>query len=234
MSSSEDDSKIDLLDSPANVKKKIKRAFCEPGNITDNGLLSFVKHVLYSIFKEGEGFEIHRKPEFGGNAVFGKYEDLEKAYAAEEVHPGDLKLSVENYINRLLEPIRKSFADDYHRELTEKAYPTKKEIIQKVDENSPDKIELKVGKILEATEHPDADALCILKVDVGNSAKTVSELFSALNDLLILNIFQIVSNLKSSYDLKDLIGLKVVVLTNLKASKVRGVESDGIVLCANK
>lgn len=55
MSSSEDDSKIDLLDSPANVKKKLKKAFCEPGNITDNGLLSFVKHVLYSLFKEGEG-----------------------------------------------------------------------------------------------------------------------------------------------------------------------------------
>lgn len=55
MSSSEDDSKIDLLDSPANVKKKLKKAFCEPGNITDNGLLSFVKHVLFSLFKDGEG-----------------------------------------------------------------------------------------------------------------------------------------------------------------------------------
>lgn len=55
MSSSEDDSKIDLLDSPSNVKKKLKKAFCEPGNITDNGLLSFVKHVLFSLFKDGEG-----------------------------------------------------------------------------------------------------------------------------------------------------------------------------------
>lgn len=55
MSSSEEDSKIDLLDSPGNVKKKLKKAFCEPGNITDNGLLSFVKHVLFSLFKEDEG-----------------------------------------------------------------------------------------------------------------------------------------------------------------------------------
>lgn len=55
MSSSEEDSKIDLLDSPAAVKKKLKKAFCEPGNIEDNGLLSFVKHVIYSLFKEGEG-----------------------------------------------------------------------------------------------------------------------------------------------------------------------------------
>lgn len=55
MSSSEEDSKIDLLDSPAVVKKKLKKAFCEPGNIEDNGLLSFVKHVIFSVFKDGEG-----------------------------------------------------------------------------------------------------------------------------------------------------------------------------------
>lgn len=167
MSSSEEDSKIDLLDSPANVKKKIKRAFCEPGNITENGLLSFVKHVLFSIFKEGEGFEVTRKPENGGNLKFTKYEDLEKLFAAEELHPGDLKISVEFYINRLLDPIRKAFDDDFHRQLTEKAYPTKKEAVQKQDENSPDKMELKVGKVLEASKHPDADTLCVLKIDVG-------------------------------------------------------------------
>lgn len=167
MSSSEEDSKIDLLDSPANVKKKIKRAFCEPGNVTDNGLLSFVKHVLFSIFKDGEGFEVVRKPENGGNLSFAKYEDLEKTFAAEALHPGDLKVSVENYINRLLDPIRKAFDDDFHRQLTGKAYPTKVETAQKLDENSPDKMELKVGKILEASKHPDADSLCVLKVDIG-------------------------------------------------------------------
>lgn len=168
MSSSEEDSKIDLLDSPANVKKKIKRAFCEPGNITDNGLLSFVKHVLFSIFKDGEGFEVTRKPEFGGNIVFLKYEDLEKSFATEEVHPGDLKTSVEVYINKLLDPIRKTFDDEVHRQLTEKAYPTKQVLVQKQDENSPDKMELKVGKVVEAKNHPETDTLCVLKVDIGN------------------------------------------------------------------
>lgn len=55
MSSSVDDSKIDLLDSEAVVKKKLKKAFCEPGNIEDNGVLSFVKHVIFSLFDEDEG-----------------------------------------------------------------------------------------------------------------------------------------------------------------------------------
>ena len=36
MSASEADSKIDLLESPADIKKKLKKAFCEPGNIIDN------------------------------------------------------------------------------------------------------------------------------------------------------------------------------------------------------
>ena len=52
MSSSEEDSKIDLLDTPATVKKKLKKAFCEPGNVTDNGVLAFVKHVLFNIFNK--------------------------------------------------------------------------------------------------------------------------------------------------------------------------------------
>lgn len=51
MSSSEEDSKIDLLDSAANVKKKLKKAFCEPGTVEDNGVLAFIKHVLFPIHR---------------------------------------------------------------------------------------------------------------------------------------------------------------------------------------
>lgn len=46
MSSSEEDSKIDLLDSEEQLKRKINQAFCEPGNVDDNGILSFCEHVL--------------------------------------------------------------------------------------------------------------------------------------------------------------------------------------------
>lgn len=109
MSSSEEDSKIDLLDSPAIVKKKLKKAFCEPGNIVDNGLLSFVKHVLFSLFKEGESFVVPRKPENGGDAIFETYQSLEDSFAKQELHPADFKQAVENYINRLLDPIRAEF-----------------------------------------------------------------------------------------------------------------------------
>ena len=54
MSASIEDSKIDLLDTEAQVKKKLKKAFCEPGNITDNGILAFTKSVLFPLLNEGE------------------------------------------------------------------------------------------------------------------------------------------------------------------------------------
>jgi len=52
------DSKIDILDSSAVVKRKLKKAFCEPGNVQDNGILSFAKFVLFPLFPEGK-FELY-------------------------------------------------------------------------------------------------------------------------------------------------------------------------------
>lgn len=109
MSASEVDSKVDLLDGPGVVKKKLKKAFCEPGNITDNGLLSFVKHVLFSLFKDEEGFTVKRKPENGGDITYINYGDLERSFAAQELHPADFKQAVEDYINKLLAPIQAEF-----------------------------------------------------------------------------------------------------------------------------
>merc|ERR1719193_2740098 len=51
MSSSEEDSKIDLLDDEKSVKKKISKAFCEEGNIEENGVLSFCKFVLFPVME---------------------------------------------------------------------------------------------------------------------------------------------------------------------------------------
>ena len=123
MSSSDLDSKIDLLDTPAALKKKLKKAFCEPGNIQDNGILSFCKYVIFPVVLKNEKFIVERKPDFGGNAEFEKFEDLESAFAKEEVHPGDLKASVEFYLNRLLDPVRKKFETPALKTLTNKAYP---------------------------------------------------------------------------------------------------------------
>jgi tyrosyl-tRNA synthetase len=49
MSSSDPDSKIDLLDPSDAIRRKIKKAFCEEGNVAENGVLSFVEAVLIPI-----------------------------------------------------------------------------------------------------------------------------------------------------------------------------------------
>lgn len=58
---------------------------------------------------------------------FSKYEDLETAFAKQDIHPGDLKNAVEIYINKLLDPIRKEFETSSKlKTLTNKAYPPSK------------------------------------------------------------------------------------------------------------
>jgi methionyl-tRNA synthetase len=74
-------------------------------------------------------------------------------------------------------------------------------------------LNLKVGQIVEAQNHPNADALLLLQVDIGKKV-------------------QIVAGLKAYYSLDQLKGRKVVVVSNLKPAKLRGYESQGMLLAA--
>ncbi|KAG1151868.1 hypothetical protein G6F37_009137 [Rhizopus arrhizus] len=129
MSASDPDSKIDFLDSAKDVQKKIKKAFCEEGNIEENGILSFVKSVwfpLKSLNGNKATFTAIRPEKYGGNMVYDNYEDLEKDFADKKVHPGDLKAGVIASINELLEPVRKAWEDPELKKLVELAYPAPK------------------------------------------------------------------------------------------------------------
>lgn len=100
MSSSDPNSKIDLLDDAKTVKKKIASAFCAPGVVEGNGLLSFAEYVLFpasriatTVGEDGvkvltekpAKFEIKRPEQYGGNVVYGSIDELKEAYAAEKV-----------------------------------------------------------------------------------------------------------------------------------------------------
>lgn len=77
------------------------------------------------------------------------------------------------------------------------------------------KVQLTVGKILEAQPHPNADKLLVLKVDVGDAQLTI------------------VAGIKQFYPEADLIGKKVAVVRNLQPRPLRGVDSQGMVLAAS-
>ncbi|KAH8547641.1 tyrosyl-tRNA synthetase [Umbelopsis sp. PMI_123] len=134
MSSSDPDSKIDLLDDPAAIKRKLKKAFCEVGNVTENGILSFIKAVWFPLKSLNGGkpeFVVERKEEWGGNMVYTKYEDMEEDFRTEKLHPGDLKAATTKALNELIAPIREYFDNPELKELTESAYPTAKPAAKK-------------------------------------------------------------------------------------------------------
>ncbi|XP_028819303.1 tyrosine--tRNA ligase, cytoplasmic isoform X2 [Denticeps clupeoides] len=222
MSSSEEESKIDLLDSKEDVKKKLKKAFCEPGNIENNGVLSFVKHVLFPLHSE---FIIKRDPKWGGDKVYTIYEEVEKDFAAEMIHPGDLKASVETDLNRLLDPIRKKFQSPELRKLTNTAYPSasKNKALPKGSKNPaedeeviPSRLDIRVGRVISVEKHPDADSLYLEKIDVGEAEPRT-----------------VVSGLVAYVSQEDLQDRLVVLLCNLKPQKMRGLESQAMLLCAS-
>jgi len=75
-------------------------------------------------------------------------------------------------------------------------------------------IDLRVADIIEAREHPSADRLYVLKIDVGGETR------------------QIVAGIRSSYGVDELPGKKIVVVNNLEPAVIRGEESTGMLLAA--
>lgn len=108
MSSSVEESKIDLLDDEKTVEIKINKAYCLEGDL-NNGLLPFMKYVIMVIKKDNhESFLIERSEKFGGNKKYSNYEELEKDFAEKKLHPMDLKKAIAREINKILAQIRQN------------------------------------------------------------------------------------------------------------------------------
>lgn len=78
------------------------------------------------------------------------------------------------------------------------------------------KMDMRVGTILEAEKMPKADRLLVLKVDTGLDVRTI------------------VSGLAEHFKPEDIVGKRVTVLVNLAPRKLRGVESEGMILMTEK
>jgi methionyl-tRNA synthetase len=76
------------------------------------------------------------------------------------------------------------------------------------------KMDIRIGKILEAEKHPNADKLLVLKVDIGSEQRTI------------------VSGIAQYYKPNELVNKQVTVLVNLAPRKLRGIESQGMILMA--
>ena len=77
------------------------------------------------------------------------------------------------------------------------------------------KLDLRVARIIEASEHPNADKLLVLTIDLGSETR------------------QIVAGIKANYDPAELPGKNIIICANLEPRKMRGIESQGMLLAAS-
>lgn len=78
------------------------------------------------------------------------------------------------------------------------------------------RMDLRVAKILEVEEHPKADKLYVIELDVGEEKKRT------------------VAKIRGHYSKEELIGKKVIIINNLEPTNIRGVVSSGMILCAKE
>jgi tyrosyl-tRNA synthetase len=109
MSKSKPDSGIYMTDSPEEIRRKINQAYAPEGIVEFNPILDWTKNIIF--YEPGSTLTIIREERFGGNVTYNSYEDLEKDYAAKQLHPMDLKNAVAQWLIAKLEPARKYFED---------------------------------------------------------------------------------------------------------------------------
>lgn len=102
----------------------------------------------------------------------------------------------------------------FMKELNEEQEKTSTTSMPEITIDDFSKIELKVGTVIACEKHPKADRLLVEQIDLGNETR------------------QIVSGIAQSYKAEEMVGKRVVVVTNLKPVTLRGVQSNGMILCA--
>ncbi len=76
------------------------------------------------------------------------------------------------------------------------------------------KLDLRVANVISAEDHPNADKLLVLRIDIDGEERTI------------------VAGIKGHYELEDLVGKQLIVVANLEPCELRGVESNGMLLAA--
>lgn len=89
------------------------------------------------------------------------------------------------------------------------------ELKDEIEYDTFDKIDFRVGTIMKAEKHPNADKLLVFQVKMGTETR------------------QIISGVSGSHKPEECVGKKVVVVANLKARNLRGLESRGMIMFAD-
>jgi tyrosyl-tRNA synthetase len=124
MSSSDEQSKIDLLDAPELVSKKVKKAECFPKQPEGNGVLALIEHVLLPAAALKGKREVTVPRPDGEDLVYTDIEKMNADYAADILTPQLIKPVVAKGLNDLMASIISEYeASEEWKEITLKAYP---------------------------------------------------------------------------------------------------------------
>jgi len=118
MAKSKPDASVLINDPPAEVRRKVSKAYCPAKETEGNPVLDIARMILFP--RRGE-LRVERDPKYGGDVVFTSFGELAGAYARGELHPQDLKAGVAEGLNHELDPVRAYFD----------AYPANLEALRK-------------------------------------------------------------------------------------------------------
>ncbi|MEO2241920.1 MAG: tyrosine--tRNA ligase, partial [Euryarchaeota archaeon] len=96
---------IAVNDDPETIREKLRRAYCPAGEAEGNPVLEIYR---YFIFREYDEVTIERPEKYGGDVTYTSYEELERDFVNEDLHPLDLKENAARYLAEILEPVRKA------------------------------------------------------------------------------------------------------------------------------
>lgn len=124
MSSSNVKTKINIIDSANQIKKKINSTYCLEGDVNDNTLLILLDKIVFPVLNRlNKSFTIVKPEKFGGGTiVYNKYEDVVNDFKDKKLHPSDFKLGVHSMLSDFLEPIKTKFDNPELKVLIQKAY----------------------------------------------------------------------------------------------------------------
>ena len=151
-----------------------------------------------------------------------KWEDTKKwgkIEAGTKVERGQVlfpRLDVEKELERLNKANEELIRQRSKKKVEEKKVEAEKTEEEYISIDDFAKIQFKVAEIIDVKDHPKADRLLILKLKVGEETR------------------QVVSGIKEYYSAEELIGKKVVIVAHLKPINLRGEESRGMILAAEK
>jgi tyrosyl-tRNA synthetase len=122
MSASEAGSKINLTDDDEAVREKIEGAYCPAGETEGNGVLEYLRYLVFPVLEErGAEFVVERPEEYGGDLAYDGYDALEADFVSGELHPADLKPAAAAAISEVIDPVRRRLREE--PDLLAEAYP---------------------------------------------------------------------------------------------------------------